>query len=408
MAATSIALGPDRLGRLLVTAYDRVRYFGPVDGWRGEASRTLECPDSRIEPGWINAHTHLYSGLAPLGMPPPEPEPENFVQILERVWWRLDRSLDEASLRASARLYIAESLLAGTTTLIDHHESPSFIDGSLEVLADAAEELGVRAALCFGATERNGGGDEAMRGLEECARFIGSNRRARVRGLVSLHASFTVSDDTVRRAAALCSRLGAPMHVHMAEDGADVEDAVERGYQGPLERLMILGALPRGSLLAHGVHLSAAQVRVADRRGLWLIQNPRSNRGNEVGYPLALGASGRVALGTDGYPAKLDEEAAVLRREASSHGDDPTAVEARVEGGWRLAAELFGAPFEPLGRGALADVVARDRDGSAGHVLVGGRLVVEDGGLLTADLAEIRSRAAAEAESLWRRMAELS
>ena len=99
---------------------------------------------SRTVPGFVNAHTHMYSALAPYGMPPAEPAPENFVQILERVWWRLDRALDERSLRASARLYVAESLLHGTTTLIDHNESPNFIEGSLDVLADACEEFGIR------------------------------------------------------------------------------------------------------------------------------------------------------------------------------------------------------------------------------------------------------------------------
>ncbi|MGQ0723358.1 MAG: amidohydrolase family protein, partial [Candidatus Eiseniibacteriota bacterium] len=123
----------------------------------------------------INAHTHIYSALAPLGMPLPTRSPANFLEILERVWWRLDRALDEASLRASARLYAAESLRFGTTTLIDHHESPGFIEGSLDVIADACQAAGVRALLCYGATERNAGRDEAKRGLAECRRFLTTN-----------------------------------------------------------------------------------------------------------------------------------------------------------------------------------------------------------------------------------------
>ncbi|MCA9559768.1 MAG: amidohydrolase family protein, partial [Myxococcales bacterium] len=111
----------------------------------GEAETVLT--GDRVRPGDVCAHTHLYSGLAPLGMPPPEPAPTNFVEILERVWWRLDRALDAASLRAAARLYVAEALLAGTTTLIDHHESPTLIEGSLDILADACAGLGVRALL---------------------------------------------------------------------------------------------------------------------------------------------------------------------------------------------------------------------------------------------------------------------
>ena len=134
-------------------------------------------------------------------------------------------AIDEASLRAAARLYVAEALLHGTTTLVDHHESPRLIEGSLDVLADACHELGARALLCYGATERNGGRDEASRGLTECRRFIETNSRPLVRGVVGLHASFTVSDETLREAAALCRELDSVVHVHLAEDRADVEDA---------------------------------------------------------------------------------------------------------------------------------------------------------------------------------------
>ncbi len=397
-----MTLGPDRHGQVLTVAAGRVVEFGPGEA----ASGSLDCSAGEIRPGGVNAHTHIYSGLAPLGMPPPEPPPENFLQILERVWWRLDRALDPELLRASARYYVAESLLAGTTTLVDHHESPNFIDGSLDVLADACEELGMRAALCFGATERNGGLEEAGRGLEECRRFARENRRELVRGLVGLHASFTVSDGTIRAAGELCGELGTPLHVHVAEDVADVEDARRRGFDGPLERLLELGGLPAGSLLAHGVHLDAAQVRRVAENGLWLMQNPRSNRGNRVGYPPALAESPRVAMGTDGYPSRLDEEAAALRDEAALHRDDPDAVERRIAAGHTLAAELFGIDFAPLAAGGAADAVVVE-SGKVGHVIVGGRRVVEDGRLQTADLEQIRAEAAAAAPRLWKRMAAL-
>ena len=127
--------------------------------------------------GYVNAHTHLYSGLASFGMPRPEAPARDFLALLAQVWWRLDRAMDAATLRASARWYVAEALLRGTTTLVDHHESPEAIDGSLDVIADACEELGMRALVCYGATERNGGRDEARRGLAECARFANANRR---------------------------------------------------------------------------------------------------------------------------------------------------------------------------------------------------------------------------------------
>jgi cytosine/adenosine deaminase-related metal-dependent hydrolase len=291
---------------------------------------------------FVNAHTHLYSALAPLGMPEAADPPAGFLKILRTIWWRLDRMLDEPSLRAAARYYVAKARAAGTDVLVDHHESPNFIEGSLDVLADACEEFGMAAVLCYGATERNGGRAEAQRGLAECRRFIETNRRSFVTGAVGLHASFTVSDDTIREAGALCRELGAILHVHVAEDVADVEDARRRGYAGPLERLMTLGALPSGSILAHGVHLSAAQVAAAERAGCWLVQNPRSNRHNGVGYAGALGASQKVALGTDGFDSDMQTEETSLERVRGREGESVVVARARLDAGWRLAEERFG------------------------------------------------------------------
>ena len=360
----------------------------------------------RAAPGRINAHTHIYSGLAPFGLPAPEPEPEDFLQILERLWWRLDRALDETSLRVSARFYIAEALLAGTTTLVDHHESPNCIEGSLDVIADVCHELGARAVLTYGATERNGGRAEARRGLAECRRFILANRRPRVRGVVGLHASFTVSDETLREAGALCRELGTVMHVHLAEDLADVEDARRRGFAGPLERLLELGALPPGSILAHGVHLGAEQVRRAAEAGCWLVQNPRSNRGNRVGYPHHLGQSRRVALGTDGYPAVMADEVLALAEEALVHGEPPEVVTQRSEGGWDLAEELFGQTFAPLVAGGAEDSITPG-DHAVAEVRVGGQAVVLQGQLTTGDIDTIRHEAQQQAPRLWRAMHSL-
>jgi len=336
-------------------------------------------------------------------MPEPEVQPENFVQILERIWWRLDRALDEESLRASARYYAAAALLAGTTTLIDHHESPNFIDGSLDVLADACQELGIRAVLGYGATERNEGRQEARRGLAECRRFLRTNDRPLVEGVVALHASFTVTDETIAEAAETCRDLDTVMHVHVSEDLADVADANERGYAGPLERLLDFDALPPGSILAHCVHCGTGQVSTADGRGLWIVQNPRSNRGNRVGYPGALGSSTRVAIGTDGYPAHMEDEARALEEEAAAHGEDLAMVRRRLVGGHILAGERLGLTLAPLARDHAADVVAVE-NGRVRHVVVDGNLVVEDGRLMTADWAEIRARAQEQALVLWARM----
>ncbi|MEW6741787.1 MAG: amidohydrolase family protein [Planctomycetota bacterium] len=361
---------------------------------------------SNAPSGFVNAHTHIYSGLVPLGMPAPREEPRTFIEILERVWWRLDRALDERALRAAAHLYVAEALLSGTTTLLDHHESPRFIEASLDVIAEVCEELGMRAVLCYGATERNGGRAEARRGLEECHRFIRSNTRPLVRGLVGLHASFTVSDETVREAGELARALGVTVHVHMAEDRADVADARQRGYAGPLERLERLFALLPGSILAHGVHLSPDQVRLANESDCWIVQNPRSNRGNRVGYPIAIRGSSRVALGTDGYPSCMPDEAAALREEGAPHGEEPDAAARRLTGGRELAAEIFGSHLSFPGQAMDADA-ALFEEGRLRHLSVAGRCVVKDGVLQTGDINAIRAEASEQAQRLWARMEAL-
>ena len=327
---------------------------------------------------FVNAHTHLYSGLAPFGMPPPVPPPENFVQNLQRVWWRLDRALDEASLRAGARCYVAHARRAGTVALLDHHESPNLIEGSLDILADACAEFGLAAVLCYGATERNGGRGEATRGLDECRRFIRENRRPRIAGVVGLHASFTVSDETIREAGRLCGECGTVLHIHLAEDGADVRDARERGYEGPLQRLMALGALPPGSILVHGVHLSADDVARASDAGCWFVQNARSNRKNRVGYPVGLVAAARVALGTDGFPSNMPDEAAALEETSAAAGEPPDAIGGRLDAGWALASARLGISRERL----AADVGAPPS---------------------VSDLAAIEEEARAQASRLWAR-----
>jgi cytosine/adenosine deaminase-related metal-dependent hydrolase len=358
-----------------------------------------------IRPGFVNAHAHVYSALAPFGMPAPARQPASFVEILEALWWRLDLALDERSLRAAARLYVAEALLRGTTGLVDHHESPAFIEGSLDVLAEACHELGMRAVLCYGATERNGGRSEGRRGLAECGRFARANASPHVRGIVGLHASFTLSDDTLREAGELAGELGSVVHVHVAEDQADVRDARERGFDGPLQRLLALGALPAGSILAHGVWLTDADVRLAAERGLWLVQNPRSNEHNRVGYARSLVHSARVALGTGHFPSDMREELVQLWRIARAGGE--TASDAALDDRMEASRTLLAERFAP---GALEADTVELGDASPGerprvlNVTIAGRQVVEDGQLFMGDIAAIRAGAREAAPALWERM----
>lgn len=394
MALTEpLLIGPDRHGRRVAVANGLIAASPP------EGALVLSCPDGEIAAGAVCAHTHLYSGLARYGMPPATPAPENFLQILERVWWRLDRALDAETLRAAAMDYVARALMAGTTALVDHHESPRLIEGSLAILAEVCERLGMRALLCYGATERNFGPQEVARGLAECRRVPKSPL---IRGMVGLHASFTVSDKAVRDAGELARELATVLHVHVAEDWADVDDARARGFDGPLERLAALGALVPGSILAHGVHLSRAQVERARELSCWLVQNPRSNEGNRVGYAENLQFGYRVALGADGWNGDMAEEEAALFRLAEMHGDERAA--GRLAAGHALIAERFAATPRPLAPGALGDLVVRE-NGHVRHVVVGGRIVVKNGRLAAGDLDAISAGAQHIAARLWDRMA---
>lgn len=357
---------------------------------------------THVDHGHINAHTHLYSGLAPLGLPRLDPPARSFLEILERLWWRLDRALDHESIRASAEFYIANALLCGTTALIDHHESPNCIEGSLDILADVCQELGIRALTCYGITERNRGEDEASAGLDETRRFLESNRRPLVRGAVGMHAAFTLSDDSIRRAGKLARDYGVPVHVHVAEDGIDVNDAVQRGYDGPLERLRALDAIPVGAILAHGVFLTPNNLRYdVPNLNAWLVQNPRSNENNRVGYARVLGHDNRVALGTDGFPSNMRDELAALERIAKSTGDlhFDRLGPARLNASAKLRHELFGATDD--------DLVEWD-DSSEGprveRVVIAGREVVRQGRLVSGDLSTIIENAKEAAKRLFQRM----
>jgi len=282
-----------------------------VERGRPLASRSgedvLELEGAVVMPGLVNAHTHLYSALA-RGMPGPASAPRSFVEILQRVWWKLDRALDAESVRLSGLVGAIEAARSGTTMLIDHHSSPSFIRGSLGALQGALEEVGLRSALCYEVTDRNGREGRDL-GIEENVTFARERATALARGLVGAHASFTLGDESLEMLARAVSDTGSSLHIHVAEDRADVDDCRARHGGGTIiERLDRFGLLASRALLAHCVHLSPEEIQVAHAKGCWIAHNPRSNMNNAVGYaPTA--ALRRAALGTDGMDGDMLAEA---------------------------------------------------------------------------------------------------
>jgi putative selenium metabolism protein SsnA len=378
---------------------------------------TVDLAGSLVLPGLVNAHTHLYSALA-RGMPGPKEPPRSFVEILERIWWRLDRALDEETVYLSGLVGAIEAALSGVTLLVDHHASPSAIPASLDVLQRAVEEVGLRSVLCYEVTDRNGLEGRDL-GLEESRRFLADGLTPLTRGMVGGHASFTLSEESLERLAALVEDTGAPFHIH---------DCRKRYGVGLVERLERHGLLRPSTLLAHGVHLEPAELEAAQAQGAWLVHNPRSNMNNDVGYAPTQ-AFRQAALGTDGMDEDVLAEARVAFLQLREAGRDD-AMEATLRfltGGHRLGTALFERPLGTLDAGAPADLVVLEypsptprHDGNlAGHllfavdrshvrsVMVEGRWVVRDRKLVTVDGEAAFARAREAAPGLWRRMESL-
>jgi len=351
-----------------------------------------------VTPGLVCGHHHLYSALA-RGMPAPPQQPAAFLEILQQVWWRLDAALDLEMLRWSALLGATEALMAGTTAIVDHHESPSAIDGSLSVIADACAEVGVRVDVAYGVTDRwDDGGrlragdwppaamtDGARRGLAENERFL----RAGGRGRVGIHAAFTCSDETLEAAASLAGDLGVGVHVHVAEGEIDA-DAGAR----------LEGLAGDDWLLVHCVHLDRPLAGT-------IAHNPRSNMNNAVGYARPAARGNPVVLGTDGIGADMLEEVrlAYVRLREDDVLATPDLPWEWLEAGQRFFPEVAG------------DVVTWNYDHvdspwhlaftpgvRAVRVEVDGEVLLDEGRPTRVDLDEIRARAAEQATRLHARL----
>ncbi len=346
------------------------------------AGEGVEDLDGRIlMPGLICAHTHLYSTLA-RGMPSPGPPPRNFLEILQNVWWKLDRALDSEMVYLSALAGAVEAARCGVTTVIDHHASPNCIGGSLLQVKRGLAEVGLRGILCYETSDRDGA-ERRDQGLAENEDFLKAHGTdAMFRGLAGGHASFTLSDESLRRLGDIAERYGTGVHIHLAEADADVEITREKFGRSILSRFEDFGILCTTSLLAHCVHLTPREFEKLRSSGAWLVHNPRSNMNNRVGRAV-LGEFGpRRVLGTDGFPPDMFEElraAHFCSREAGMEGStDPVDLPGN---GQQLVSEIFQKPFGVLQTGAPADLVVLEyrsptpvtADNLAAHMVFGFR-----------------------------------
>ena len=335
--------------------------------------------------GLVCAHHHLYSTLA-RGMPPPPATPGNFREILELIWWRLDCALDEEMLRASARLGALEALERGCTAIIDHHESPNAIDGSLSIIAEACAEVGVRVSCAYGITDRHGP-EGASKGLRENERYLQEGGR----GMVGVHAAFTCEPDTLAAAAEMAKKFGVGVHIHVGEGPPDANAA---------EVLAPYAA--EDWLLVHGVLLEDDHPLAGT-----VVHNPRSNMNNSVGYARPSRFANPVALGTDGIGADMLEEFRLAY--ACLRAAD---VSATPETPWqwlKQGEQLFPEVRQDEVRWSYENTdpwsLAFTPGVSPLSVKVNGEVIWQNGAPTKADPAEVRAQAAEQAQRLFARLA---
>ncbi len=418
----ALKLDGDRLADLGPEADLRARYPG---------AEVLDARGQLVMPGNICAHTHFYGAFA-RGLAIPGDAPRDFPEILERLWWKLDKALTLDAVRYSALVCLVDAVKHGTTTLIDHHASPNAIDGSLDVIAEAVAQAGLRAVLCYEVTDRDGP-EKARAGIRENERFIKSqtqNPASPIAATFGLHASLTLSDATLE--ACRAAHAGG-FHVHVAEHEADEYDSLKKSGTRVIDRLEKFGLLGPQSIAAHCVHIDYREAERLRASGTWVTHQPRSNMNNAVGAADVDGllrAGVRVGLGNDGFSNAMWEEwkAAYLLHKVA-HRDPRRAnglniIQMAVTHNAALARQFFpAAALGELSVGAYADLIFVDYHPttplSAGnlpwHILFGfepslvttticgGRVLMRDRQLLFLDEAAITARSRELAAQTWKR-----
>lgn len=393
----------------------------------------LDARGQLVMPGNICAHTHFYGAFA-RGLAIPGDPPRDFPEILGRLWWPLDIALRHLDVRYSALVSLVDAVRHGTTTLIDHHASPNAIHGSLDQVADAVEQVGVRVCLCYEVSDRDGS-ERAREGINENVRFAEAARQRNLPLLAAsfgLHASLTLSDETLADCVASVAE-GTGFHIHAAEGVADQEDSLHKSGKRVVERLHDAGILGHRSILAHCVHVDPWEMEVLRDTGTWVTHQPRSNMNNAVGVadvPAMLRGGVNVGLGNDGFSNDMFTEMKTTYLVHKLHRADPRAMggydvmELAYTNNSRLARVFWpDAPLGELSVGAYADLIFVDyhpfTEMTAGnlpwHILfgisgslvtttiVGGVVLMHDRQLLTLDEAAIAARARELSAEVWKR-----
>ena len=415
----------DRIAALGTTAELTARY---------PAAERWDAGGQLVLPASLCAHTHFYGAFA-RGMAIPGEPPANFPQILERLWWRLDKALTLEDVRYSALVCLVDAIRHGTTTLIDHHASPNAIEGSLDAIAEAVQEARLRACLCYEVTDRDGP-ERAQAGIAENVRFaksLISNPQPLLSASFGLHASLTLSDETLADCVA-ANDEGLGFHIHVAEDIADQEDSLRKSGQRVVHRLHDASILGPRTIAVHCIHVDESEIELLAETGTWVTHQPRSNMNNGVGVApveAMLRAGVKLGLGNDGFSNQMlaEMKAAYLvhkldQRDPRAMGGDLVMRLAYANNGQLARVFWPDLTLGELGEGAAADLVFVDyyptTPLTAGnlpwHLLFGveasaitatvcaGRVLMRDRQLLTLDEEAITARSRELAAQVWERL----
>lgn len=388
----------------------------------------LDAKGGVIMPGLINMHNHIYSAFA-RGLSINGYNPTDFSDILEGMWWKIDRRLTHENNRLSALAVYADCIKNGVTTVFDHHASFFDVPGSLDDIASAATELGVRASLCYEVSDRDGA-KKSMESVLENERFIlrakaqGSDM---LHGMMGLHASFTVSEETLR----YCNehRHGVGFHVHCAEGPGDLAHSLKTYGKRIIERFYDAGVLGENTLAVHCIHINRSEMHLLRDTNAMIVHNPESNMGNAVGCGPVIQMMREgltVGLGTDGYTNDMLESYKVGNIIHKHHLCDPTVAWGEIptmlfENNAKMAGRFLKHPVGVLQAGAYADVIVTDYDpltpmdgGNAnGHILFGmngrsvtnticnGKVLMRDRVLTGIDEKALMSECRKSAQTLW-------
>ena len=345
-----------------------IKKIAPQKTFRGKYDKVIDAHGKVVLPGFINAHMHFYSTMVRgLGKAAPS---KDFQEVLENLWWRLDKKLTLDDCYYSAMLPLIDAIKHGTTTIIDHHASPFAVTGSLDVIAKAVKQSGLRASLCYELSDRDGE-KIAQEGIDENVAFIKRCQKEdddQLRALFGLHASFTISDRTLEIASEAGRRLGAGFHVHTAEAKSD-QDYTEKNFgMRVVERFHKYGILGTKTIAAHCVHVNEKEMELLAETGTAVAHNPQSNMNNAVGIAdiIALAQKGvLVGLGTDAMTVNMLEELRVaLWAQHLSHGNPACgfmeALSTLAFNNAKIANRYWDGKLGALREGNFADIVLVD------------------------------------------------